>query len=509
MAASSPNRTPDFAKPLALAVFLCALGATAYWLQFGEKPREEQAAADAKKVFVLKGLAVSRLEFFGRSPKPELASKPALAVVLNCGSLADKLCKSDDASKWEIAAPLKAKADDAVVNSLFKNFGNLVSSDTIDLKTETPAKRAQILKDYGLDSAARANPTTRKVGVTIEGGKRVDAYFGVKSPIGENDFTLIEKDGQADENRILLVPDWQLAVFEQKTSYFRDKRLFGLNEKEVSAFTLAVSKKIPGKLEAKRVDSDRGWSLNSGGIEVEGDVDTVDSVLSAVVNLSAKDILADRHDSPEAKSALVGAKNTYDLRMVTKGGEKHLRLYEKKKNPKDTAPIVYAIIDDQDPVYVVDVYNSDKAEKTFAEMREGRLMSVADRYAVTGIDIDSRGSTAFKQTVVKEPAGKWKIGGTEAGRGKVENILDRLSSKIIFGYTGPAPSGDILKLSFRKSNGGKDETIAEMDFWTAKDHLYARDLRSPKMQTVELAADFNLSLPWKATSLFDEKVETK
>jgi hypothetical protein len=497
------TKAPNMMKPLVLAVVLCGLGGFAYWLEYSKKPKEAQAEADGKKLFVLKDRPVTRLEFFGPSMKPENAAKPPLAVTLDCTSLAEKLCKTDDASHWQLATPLKTKADDSTVNSLLKNFGNLVSNETIDLGVESPEKRASLLKDYGLDAAARANPATRRVSVTVEGGTRFVAYFGVKHPIGDNVFTLLQSGDAVNENKVYIVPDWQLSVFDQKTSYFRDKNLFGLNAQEITDFTLAVSKKVKGTLVAKRAVEGKGWNLKLGATDVEGDVDTVDGILSGVTHLAAKDVVSEKHDSPDAKKALAGSKPSYDLKFSGAVFSKHLRFFEKKKNPKDAAATVYAIVDDQDPLYEVDVYGADKIEKTFDEMRIGKMLSVTERYSITAIDVENHGAEAHKQHIEKESGGQWMIGGTPAGRGKIEALLDRLSSKIVTTYAGPAPTGGVLKMIFRKKSEGKDAVVAEIEFWSPNGHLYARNLRSPKKEIVELAPDFNTSLPWKATTLFD------
>jgi hypothetical protein len=245
--------------------------------------------------------------------------------------------------------------------------------------------------------------------------------------------------------------------------------------------------------------------LKHGGTEFAGDVDTVDGLLSGVVHLTAKDIHAESAKAPEAKAGLKGAKTVYDLRFTVKGAGKHLRLLEKKHEKSKGGTSIYALVDGEDPVYEIDVYAAEKIEKTLDEMRVGKLINVADRYAITTIDVDAHGAESFTQHLAKDSGGHWKIGTMESARGKVEGILDRLSGKIITAYTGPAPSGDLLKMTFGKTKDRKVETVAEIEFWAAKGRLYARNLRSPKKETVELASDFKPSLPWKAATLTEEK----
>lgn len=497
------QKSPHYVRQLFLAVILCVLGGLAYWFEYSKKPKDLERAADEKKILALKTNSISKLEIRGPSTKPENSGKLPLSVALECASLAEKLCRTEDTSKWEMIEPLRTKADDATVNSLLKNIGNFSASEIVNLKTETQEKRATLLRDYGLDSAARANPLTRRIAITIASGAKMTAYFGVKHPISDGVFSVVEKNDKVDEETVYVVPDWQIAVFDQKTSYFRDKRLFGMNEKEISGFTLTTAKKIMGKLEGNRTPDEKGWILKSAGSEVEGDLDTIEGILSGVSYLAAKDFVAERKDSPEAKRALAGAKVTYDLTLKTKSRPKHLRLYE-KKSPKQTVATVYAAVADQDPLFEIDVYAAEKIEKTFDEMRVGKLISLTERYGITAIDVVREGATPFRQRLVKETGGRWTLDGKETARGKVEAILDRLSTKSVIKYYGPVKAEDALKLIFLKSVDGKDETVSEIEFWVREKRLYSKNTRAPKKEIVELATDLIPELPWEADSLIEK-----
>ncbi len=504
------KKSPAFGTQLILAAVLFIFGTASYWLVYSKKPKEEAAKADEKKVFVLKSEPIRSVEFYGlpfppKDPK-ELGSLnlTPLAVNLECLSLGDGLCKTEDSSKWGLVAPIKTKADDATVNGLLKNLGNLASSDTIDLSKETPEKRASLLWDYGLSEKIRQDPRTRKIRFTLKDGKSFTAYFGVKHPMGEDIFALLESQ-KVDENRIFLVPEWQLSVFNQRTSYFRDKKLLAVNDKEVTGFTILETRKSHGKIEATKDETSGHWTLAAGPRKVDADQDTVEGFLSGVSFLSAKDYVSEKKDSPEAKTALTGARSVFSLELRTKNGVKQLKVFGKLKDAKNPKGILtlYAEIDDQDPLAEIESFTFEKLDLGFDDFRVSKLIGISDRYAFTNIDIEATGVKKFKENLTKESTGAWKIEGKESARGRVEGILDRLTSKIVKGFSGPAPGNETIKMTFGKT---PTDVSHELLFWKKGTQLFARNLRSSEKETIELMPDFSMQLPWDERFLKDANV---
>lgn len=477
------KKIPNFGKQLVLAAFLFIFASTSYWLVYSQKPKEEAKKSDSKKLFsALTNEQVRSLEF----------SSQTLQVALDCLSLKEGLCKIENSSTWELVAPLKAKADDSTVNSLLKNLANLSFSEQIDLSTETPEKRHTLLTDFGLSPEQRKETRTQRLKITLEDGRNFTAYFGVKHPIADGVFALLDT-GVPDEKRVLLVPDWQLSVFNQKTSYFRDKKLFSINDHDVSEFTISRSPKIPGKLHGLRDEATRKWALVLGNRKFAGDQDAIEGLLSGAVFLSAKDYLLEKKDSPEGRTVIASMTPIFDLELKTKAVTKRLQIFARKK-------AYYATLDDQDPIFEIDSFAFDKVDRPFVELRVAKLIGITDRYALTSLKISSTGKGAFRQEVVKESSGKWMIDGTESARGRVEGILDRLTSKIVKSFSGSAPSGDVLKIVFGKST---DEPVHQFEFWKNGARLFARDLTSAEHETVELMDDFSMQLPWDKRFLKD------
>jgi hypothetical protein len=507
------SKAPGYTKQLVLAVLLFVFGSFAYWLEYSKKPKEEAAKADEKKIFALKDTQIRRLEIEGVKPVDPTAKDAKkvepylLDVALECQSLADKLCKTEDASRWELAEPLRARADDATVNGLLKNYGNLTTSESIDLSTDTPEKRATLLSDYGLSAERRKDPKTRKIRLFLADGTVRTAYFGEKHPLSDGSFAIAEsgKEGAStvDEAKVFVVPEWQISVFDQKTSYFRDKKLIGGNERDVASFTVSLSKKNPGaKIEGTK-DAAGKWKLRSGANEFEGDVDAIESVLSGASQLAAKDFIAEKKDDANGKRALAGARPIYDLVMRLKNtepkAEKRLRLFEKAGPKVGDQPgrTIYATVDGLDPLFEIEVSNADRLDVKLEELRLKRLIAVMDRYGINAIAAESRGKKAWKASV-KKSGNDWVTDEVKPlGKTKVDAILDRLSSPSIKAFTGPAPTGETVVLRFATPEKSLDQGgTYEVEFWKKENRLFARDLRAARKEVVELPGDFASQLPW-------------
>lgn len=503
-------KTPSYSKQLLLAVFLFVFGSVAYWLVYQKKPKEATNDADSKKVFVIGAARVKRLEIRGlkkespadaakKNPK-EKAPPYLLNVALECESMGEKLCKPEDNSKWDLVEPLHASAEDTTVNSLLRNLGNLTTSDTVDLSTETPEKRESLLKDYGLGSDQITKPEERRIKLVLDDGRAFTAYFGEKHPISDGSFALLAtgangEPSASDKTKVFVVPDWQISVFTQKTSYFRDKKIIGGNERDVIGFTVAVSKNNGAKIEGSKDPKTTNWTLKSAGTETGGDLDSIEAVLSAANRLQAKDYAAERKDAPNGKKALAGAKLVYDLTMLYKDSTKRLRLYE-KTNPKAPSTI-YATLDGVDPLFEIDPVQLNRVDQKFNDLRMKKLIAAADRFGVDGMQITVKGKTPWKETL-KKIGHSWTTAGGMALQDKVTSgILDQLTSPIVTSFKGVPPGSETLTIAFGTPEKplGKDPAY-EIEFWKKDKQLFARDLRSKKREIVELRGDFASQLPW-------------
>src|SRR5262245_42868587 len=132
------SKGPSWKGPLIMAILLAVGGGTAYWLEFTRKPVVEEKEEMGKRVFRIKDTPISTVQIVDGEKH----------FAFRCTDSETKLCKAGDNSKWEITEPAKFKADDTNVNSLLSAIETLDGGEALDLSSESPEKRASLLKEY-------------------------------------------------------------------------------------------------------------------------------------------------------------------------------------------------------------------------------------------------------------------------------------------------------------------------------------------------------------------------
>ncbi len=332
-----------------LAFLLFGLGSFTYWLEFNHRPAQEELDENTKHLFQLKDLTIEQVQ---------LAAPGSPTVVLSCLDREAMLCHTQDRSKWEMQAPLQARADSGVVNSMLSGLASANPNETLDLKEESAEKKLKMLKEYGLDLEG-LKKALRITVLTPQG--RTTLYLGNKHPIGDTSFGWVEnaqaKDPKAtpaqapegvsdaasnqqqvqvrleDITKVVLVPSFIRAHAEKSLSYWRDKKLLTLQMPEIekvsfhsnpsteathskkkskqptaaaadSHFTLAKNK--TGASTTSSSDSVAGrWELElKPQLWVSSESESVSSVLSALLSATAKDLLANHKTDPEVQTLL-------------------------------------------------------------------------------------------------------------------------------------------------------------------------------------------------------------
>jgi hypothetical protein len=500
-------------KQLALAAILFVFGAVAFWKEYKQKPAEEAKEEQAKKLFPIKDTAL----------KGVWLTDGVRTFSIVCSDFDKKLCKPGDNSHWELESPSKLKADDANVNALLSSLSQVAISDTIDLKDETPEKRAALLKEYGLDPATRMAPTTRKVHIRT-GTTDTVVYFGVTHPIGDGIFAGIEKfpagqehSGKIDETKVVLVPSYFKSNLEHDLTYWRDKKLLTVGAHEIDSFTLDGTKAY-----VVGTRKDGQWQLRAGQSKAEdlsGDIENVDSLLTAAAYLSAKSFVSDSKDDPAAKAALKGAKPVVKLTLrKEKGTAKEqpepitLTFYQKgdaakpaPKNPKDkkAAPAsgatkLYVTVSNLDPLFELEPYAKDRIDKELKELRLAKLITSMERFGAKRLEFSGEpiGSPAL---VLTNANGKWINDGDKADvdSEKVQNLLDKLSGNRIKDFLSGSsiPTGEDKGLTLAVGDE-KTKAKRELVFWKAGDKLYGRDLLAGRKEAFVLDTTMIPELPW-------------
>lgn len=502
-------------RQLILAIALFALGMFSYWLEFKHKPESEEKETETKKLFDLKDNPVESIAVTSGDKK----------FLFTCEEYAEKHCKPGDNSKWDVTEPQKLKADDSNLNSFLSSLNSTESTDTIDLKDETPEKRAALLRDYGLDPALRA--TGRKIEVKSSKGDTI-AYFGGTHPIGGGIFTAIEKvpaggkaTGAIDEMRVLLTPSYFKNNFDHDLTYWRDKKILAdVHSGGIESFTLDSAKS--GKLSGERKNGE--WSLTAGKEEYLGDHETVDMLLNGLSFLTAKDFpseealkgtkpvlrLTVQPETPKPQPSATPAAPPMPITVSFLAKTEPPKA--KPKGVKPAAPAIsklYVTVSGRDLLYEVDVYAKDRFEKSLKDLRMSKLLTSLDRFAAKRIELSGEPVGAQPIILVMD-GGKWteQPSKKQADSSKVQTMLDKLStSKIKDFLEGKSiPTGQDSGLSV---SIGDDKTPdkKKLVLWKADGKVYARDPGAARKEAYLLDDSVAQAFPFdpaKSQAFFDQ-----
>ncbi len=482
-------------RQLGLALGLFLLGTAAYWLEFKHKPEKEASEEQSKRVFQLKDHPVQSIQLTHGNH----------SISLNCLDYSAKLCKPSDHSKWEITAPLKIKADDTNVNTLLSTLSSLSSTETIDLKEETPEKRAQLLKEYGLDPASRKS--SQQIHIVEPSGETI-LYLGGTHPVGENIFA-IEEQGKKDAHQVYLIPHYFKSNLDHDLTYWRDKKLLTLAPHEIESFELHAPK---SKLSAHKKQAQ--WELEANQESFSGDLENINSLLTSATFLTAKSFASDRKNDTTAKSTLKGFSPVLTLTLQKeKEAEKAapsaivLTLFQKKGGPSPKK--IYATVSNLDPLFELDANVLDKLDKSLKDLRLVKLMTSMERFSAKKMEF-SGNPIGEKPLHFTSSEGKWKNSENPSAFSgdSLQAILDQLSGnriqEFLKGTAIPPGQSDGLKITV-----GDDliEIQHQWIFWKANGKLYARDLKSNRNEVFLMDSTLEASLPW--TKDFFKKAEPK
>ena len=481
-------------KPLLLVAALAALGGGAYWLEYTYKPKAEAAKDTSKKPFDLTGRNVDHIV---------IQNGTNGHFTLKCLDVASKHCKPGDAAKWALEEPMKVTADENNGNSLVSNLTNLIATEVISLKEETPEKRAALLKDYGLSAEQRSAKSARKVEVTFSEGPARTVTVGETHPMGDTYFALVDQD----ESQVYLVPTYFKNNLENNLTYWRNKKLFSLTASKITRFEYSGPK---GKLKAVRDGTD--WTLETDQAgksqKITGDIDAVDTFLSSAVFASAKDFHSEDKKSPAAKKALAGLKPYIHLKMFEAGktpeesGASHeITLYQKKQG---TGPSAFAEITELDPLFTLDPAQLNRLDKGIKDLRASRLIGSLDRFNSTQLELSSERYGKEPMSLVQKN-GVWSMKGssTEISKEKIGALLDafagtRMRDFVALKDAKPGMPMDTVTVTF-----SDDQKVRrKFKIWKGGEVIYTQDLLSSGHTDVGVTdAAIFASLPSKREAL--------
>lgn len=473
-----------WAKPLILAILLCALGLFAFWYENKAKPENEETADLEKKVFPIKNKSIAEIALFQNGKK----------TVMQCLDLDAKLCKPGDQSKWQITEPLKTQADVSNVNGLLSTLNHIEPKSAVDLKEETPEKRAALLKEYKLyDVVENLKKSTGYIQIKRADGEIVMLSFGENYVTGDSFFALVAK-GKAENikpmsDTVYLIPNYLKESSGKELSHWRNKKLFSWSASEISSFSYAGSKT---SFNAKK--NENKWTLDFTKPTIQaglpGDVENVDNFLSVIVNTNAKGFKFDNKSDPSAKAFIATLKHL--IRLEIKKGEESLQFdfFEKSGG----APSYYALVNNLDPVFEVDQGANNRFNKDVKDFRLSKLLSSIERFQAVHAAFTWKNKKEAPLKLEKK-SGNWNTDekGYQFKPARIESLLDSLMNSRIESYVlknkmTPGPDAVTLALG--------DEKTPEKRVWTffkSSGKIYAKVHEG---DTVELTHEFDKQLPW-------------
>jgi hypothetical protein len=562
---------PNWGRPLALAAVLVVLGSLSYWLVYTHKPKEDEQDEQSKKIAQLssdqgKGQDKAKGKDAGKDRQIQtitLDNGTGTRLSVACLDVALQVCKPGSSPKWEMAEPLKVKADDSNINAFISTLNNLNASDTISLKDETPEKKVALLKEYGLDPAAVAAGKTRSIQVETTTGN-LGLYLGQQHPIGDGTFVVVEHTdagkkltGQFDQNQVYVIPSFIKTNFDKPTNFWREKKLLTIGSHDVAAFHLkGTHADVEGTLQNGQ------WTLRSQtssktGSKIEelpGDVESIDNMLNGVAFLVARDFASDNKTDAKAKAILHGARPIITLSMekakpatpqaspspgssgtpaAATSAEQStpivLTLFAKDAHKEKNGVVqvrLFATVSNQDPLYEVESFAKDRMDKEVKELRLSKLITSMDRFTAKKLMFEGGSLSNPIRLAMKDS--KWTDSDnpqTTIDSERVQSLLDKLAGDKVqeFIPLTKAPA-DVMKgesTGLTLSLG--DETSAakrKIVFWKVVDNspenpkdkssgkgkkgagfkLYAHDLNSPRKEIFLMDSSAAQGLPWEKNS---------
>ncbi|MCA1827725.1 MAG: DUF4340 domain-containing protein [Myxococcales bacterium] len=442
---------------LALLVVAGAVGGIAFWTRKDEAAKTE-AKEKSEKIFEFD-------KAHARSLRLEKDGKLVAAV-------------SKDDKGWKVDEPIKAEADDGMVDSL---LGSLTS-----LKQKKDLGEEKDLKAYGLD-APRSSLT-----VELDDGKEQGLLLGVDNSF---DNTLyVKKTGDAT---VRIVDGYNKNMFDKSLLDLRDKKVAHLDDSADVKRVDVTGVKTPYVLEK----DGSGWKVGGAA----ADSAAADRVVSAVKQLRATAVAAETAataaqfglDKPKAvaKLSVTSGKDTFTRTVVF--GQKDSKTLARR----DDSPVIYEV----DASILKDL------EKEPFDLQDKTLVK-AERDQIRKFVFESpSGKVEVTRTKLTPPDGGFPdekyevVGHGPAKKWKMSSASYSMTSLKAAAFDGPVPR-DLKKYGFDKTAtllGENDKVLARIRLGAEKDgKRYALADGVDKLARVEKATVDDW--PWKLADALDQ-----
>lgn len=485
-------KQPNWKVPLVLSATLAILGTFAYWLEYSHKPKKEKSDTALKKPIAFEDdVQIARVYVRG---------KP-LTLNAKCLELAEKKCKPGSLSKWEVeltsqlnsqSKTEKYTGDSENMKSLINAIQNSVATETIDLAEDTPEKRKQLFTEYGLSEELRKSETTPMIEVELEGGKKLNSWFGQEHPIGDKTFVASSVDGKLNEEVVFLISNFFKTHFEHNATYFRDKSIFNFERSNVIEM---VGKTPKGSFSGKKVE--QAWTLNNMSMSYE----RVETLLSYISQLKAKDFTNSNSIPAGAKSVA-----SYSFKLKENGKDPtsiELNLFEKTSAAKQAGATgeksYYLKTSVRPDVLEVESFAYSQLNKSINDFR---VVEILNPTLKTTLTVGKLSGTSFKEAFAYElKNGKWE--GTPSkdstpDGSKLQTLLDQISTSSIREFVSPIAAAK-KKFEFELGDS-KNAKLIQWEFFENAEKWYLKDRLNTRNEWYLLDDSLKTHLPTEPDS---------
>ncbi len=306
------------------------------------------------------------------------------------------VCIKNNEGEWEITEPMKAEANQPLVEDVVSSLKNL----EINRVVESSPKDLSL---YGLahpNAEATVKSAGEPEGVTLQ--------FGWKGQVGDS---LYAK--RKDENRVLLVSYELGKKIAKKAPELRDRRVVIFDRSNLNRIELSYpDRKI------LLASQEEGWQILEP-IKIRASMFEVGQLILAITAMRIEEFIDEPADLSQYGLTHPRVKVTLELE-----GEENNPIILLGKNTKDNK-LTYAKRESRHPVYLVQSHFIEDLIKVANQLRDKKFFSF-NRAEVSKIEI-RQGKNIL--TLTKDLQGDWRI--LEAGEAKaIKNEVDELLSAL-------------------------------------------------------------------------------
>ncbi len=363
--------------------------------------------------------------------------------------------QKDKDDHWQILAPLKLKADEAVMRGVLMNVGDMSPEDTLDHPDE--------LADYGLNTGAA------QADFIFKDGTQQTLMIGDKDISGSSAYVK-----PANQTKVYLVPSYVTDNFAKSVDDFRDHSVIETDLVQADQIRITHGAKT---LELKK-DKDNNWSLTRPAAG-KADPMKVRDVLTA-----ANDLKIDKFETDHPTDLKIyGLASPSAILEIgsSQAAAKEQVLYLGRDKLKTTD--VFAQLKGQSAVFLLpqsfekslDLKPNDFKDKTLLQFDASRA---------TRLTVSHNGKSIV---YVKDAQGRWQSLGRDKANDEGSGVLSQLALLTIADFSADRSKSGLKHPAYSAEVTFDDQTAHHYQFGNRdQDKIYLTANFGPKGKSPEV-----------------------